>query len=320
MPIHEVHYGYGVAINNIAKSLDFLGHQITFNDPTTPVAFNWCQPNLFKMNRRQYQILYFPWESTQFKPRWLEICNGKGVDEVWTTSPWCKKIFEDVGVNKSIQVFNHGVGAEWAPRLRRRNGPVKYIIDGGPANRKGWQEGFDAFREVFKDDPTKATLTIKARQRSLVRWHDQRGYVKNPDLLPNVTVNTKDMKPNELIQLYRNHDVNIYASAGEGWGLIPHQSIATGMPTICTAEWAGYKDYLGDLALRSKYGITKWQGEHPGMMPHPDTNHLRELVQLSYDDFENQAEQFFARSFEVHERYDWIELTREAFAHVTNRF
>ncbi len=51
--------------------------------------------------------------------------------------------------------------------------------------------------------------------------------------------------------MYHQHDVMIYPTYGEGFGFIPFQALATGMPVISTHEWADYKKYLGPLKLNS---------------------------------------------------------------------
>lgn len=312
--------GFGVAINNIYRSLIALGHDPVINDETAPVAFNWMQPHMFKPTPGQYQILYFPWESTKFLEKWTDICNSEGVDEVWTTSDWCKEVFIAEGITKPITVFNHGIESIWTPKKRIRKGPVRYLNMGGPANRKGWQESFDAFRDIFGDDPRKATLTIKANERSLVRWFDERQFVHSPSELRNVKVITTKLSTPELVKMYHEHDVNIYPSYGEGWGFIPHQSLATGMQTICTEEWAPYKQYLGDLGLKSHYGPTKWHGEHEGDVCYPDLGDLREKLVISYDEFEDQSQKFFKQSWDIHHEYDWKTLTEKAFEKVVEKF
>lgn len=314
--------GFGNAISNVYKSLKTLGHTVSVNDATAPVRLNWMQPDLYQPNGFQYDILYAPWESTELRTGWKEIINAGNVQEFWTTSPWCKKIFEEAGIEKEkpINVFQHGISSEWKPIKRKRSGPLKFLIVDAEANRKGWQEAFDAFRAVFGDDPRKATLTIKTRQICMARWIDDYNSVRSPAELRNVEINISRLSNQEMVQLYHDHDVFIGPSYGEGFGFLPFQMLATGGPTICTKEWAPYDKYLGDLALRSNYGRTKWEGEHPGDVCYPDQEHLEELIRLSYEDFENQSQKFFKQSLDLHAEYDWVRLTERAFKDLDQMF
>lgn len=314
--------GFGHAISNIYQSLANLGHTVSVNDKTAPLQFHWMQPDLCQPVGHAYNILYFPWESTKLRTAWKDMCNRPLLDEIWTTTPWCRDILVAEGIEKKepIKVFQHGISSEWSPKYRTRRGPLKFLIVDAEANRKGWQEAFDAFRAVFQDDPTKATLTIKTRQHSRVRWFDEMNRVHSPQELANVNVVIGRVSNEEMVQMYQDHDVFLGPSYGEGFGFLPFQMLATGGPTICTREWAPYAHYLGDLALDSTYGETKWQGEHPGQVCYPDQKHLEELIRFVYDDFENQAAQFFSRSFDLHAEYDWNRLTKHAFENVISRF
>lgn len=169
VPIDYTQVGYGTAASNMYRSILELGHTALLDDRTAPLQFHWKQPHLFQPHG-DYNILYFPWESTEFRTGWLEICNGPRVDEVWTTSDWCKEVFQNIGVEKPITVFPHGIQSVWKPKRRRkRKGPLRFLIVDAEANRKGWQEAFDAFRDVFGTDRSRATLTIKTRQRCYAR-------------------------------------------------------------------------------------------------------------------------------------------------------
>ena len=95
--------------------------------------------------------------------------------------------------------------------------------------------------------------------------------------------------------------------------------LATGGIAITTEEWAPYKDYLGDFALRSSYENSPWWGEHNGDVCYPDMQHARELIQLSYDTFDDQVKCFYARSWQLHYEYDWAKLTQKAFEDLEKR-
>ena len=309
--------GYGNAGWGVINSLNGLGHRVFYDAPVAPVELTFAQPSYFVPNDHQYQILYTPWESTELPFDWLDKFNS--ADEVWTTSDWCKQVYIDCGVTRPIHVYPHGIDVTWQPRKKKRNGPIKFLSVGEPANRKGAQVALNAFRRAFGDDPRRATLTIKAFQRNHTRWPDGQR-VRDPNELPNVTVDTRMLETDYLIDLFNAHDVNVYPSCGEGMGLIPMQSLAQGTPTICTGEWAHYKKYLGDFAIDSHRGPSKWPGEHEGDMFYPDEDHLVELMLKMEQDYNSIATDFFKQSFDFHAEYDWEKLTQDAFEHIFNRF
>lgn len=316
VPVDYTEVGYGQAASNIFRSLLTIGYSTSLDHPTAPIQINFMQPHLFRDKPGTYNVLYFPWESTELRTGWEDICNRPNIDEVWTASDWSAKCLRNLNIKKEIKVYPHGINAIWKPRLRKRTGPLRYLIVDAEANRKGWQESFDAFRDVFGDDPNKATLTIKTRQHCLARWRDDIGRFRFPGDLPNVEVIIGKHTDEQMVELFHSHDVLLFASAGEGWGLIPFQMLATGGLAITTKEWCHYHKYLGDFALRSTYAISPWPGEHPGDVCRVDKKHLRELIRKSYDEFEDQSKIHFKNSFKLHEEYDWVELTREAFADI----
>ncbi len=324
VPINYTEVGWGTAGKAMHDSLIALGHTVTMDDPKADVQFHWKQPHLIKPVEGKYNIAMFPWESTQFRFGWLDILNGPNIDEVFTTSRWCAKIFEDEGVTKPIKVYPHGIDSRWKPKRRvLKNRPIRYLIVDAEANRKGWQEAFDAFRWTFPEDgesPRVATLTIKSRQLCMARWKDERNMLHPASDISNVTVKIGAIPDDELVALFHNHDVLIYPSWGEGFGFIPMQMLATGGIAITTAEWCEYDKYLGDFALKSSYFGTKWQGEHPGLMCKPDQDHLVSLVRKAYDEFQEQADKHFRLAFDLHEEYDWLKLTEAAFSHVKAKF
>jgi glycosyltransferase involved in cell wall biosynthesis len=54
----------------------------------------------------------------------------------------------------------------------------------------------------------------------------------------------------ELVNLYHRHHVLIYPTWGEGFGFIPAQALASGMPVITTYPWAEYKEFIGPLKIK----------------------------------------------------------------------
>lgn len=310
--------GYGVAGYNICKSLGDLGHKVPFDDPDAPVQLSFVQPEYYAFYDHQYKIGYTPWESTELPEGWLE--NMKQCDEIWTTSEWCKMVYKSAGIRKPIHVYEHGVDPIWTPKKRVRRDKLKFLHLGEPAPRKAAQKTLDVFLEAFGNS-TDVQLTIKAHNTNTTRVYDRyKSIVCTPDQLKNVRVITKEMTEDELVGLYHEHHALVYPSWGEGFGFIPAQALATGMPTICTSEWAPYKDWLNDLGVSGRYARNPWQNAHPGDMIEPDEQSIYEAMMKVYDDFENQSNVFYDQAEDFRVRYDWKNLTENAFKHIVEKF
>lgn len=312
--------GYGYAGLNIVNSLKQLGHFVPYSNSKAPVQLNFAQPEHFKMHKDQYQIGYTPWESTKIPDRWINMM--KACDELWTTSNWCANVFEDNGF-KNIKVYPHGIEDIWKPKKRNEKEVIKFLHVGEPAPRKAGQMVVDAFSQLFGNNP-KYSLTIKAYFNNTTRIYNN--YLdKNIIGLPhqvynNINVITEQLSDLELVKLFHDHDVLLYPSYGEGFGFIPLQALATGMPTICTENWAHYKNYLGPLALRSELVDSPWPFPHEGKMFEPEYQHLLEVMRDVVHNFKAYSGYYYAQASKIHKEYNWIQLTDNAFKDVVKKF
>lgn len=313
--------GYGYAGDRIRDSLNQLGHSVDFHDPSADVQMNFCQPPLYSKQPAKYNIGYTPWESTSLPEDWM--AGFDAVDEVWTTSPWCKEQYQRLGVTKPLHVFEHGIDSIWSPHKRNPHRKIRFLHVGEPAPRKGGQMAMEAFVAAFgcQDD---VSLTIKANGHSAIRVYAsnvRRSRVRSILGLPhevyrNITVIDHSLSTEDLVQLYHEHDVLVYPSWGEGFGLIPLQGLATGMPTICTGAWAPYARHLQNLSLDSREYESPWPDIHPGNMYEPSFDHLVELYKMSYHRYDELADKFYTAAPNVHSDYNWNSLTKNAFNHL----
>jgi glycosyltransferase involved in cell wall biosynthesis len=304
--------GYGYATWHIIESLKKLGHNVPFQDYRAPIQLNFAQPFQYKLHRDQYQISYTPWESTVVPQNWfpmLEYC-----DEIWTTSDWCANVFEDNGM-KNVKVYAHGIDSVWTPLRRQDDGVIKFLHVGEPAPRKAGQMAVNAFIELFGNNPN-YHLTIKAYNNNTTRIFNNfsdKEIIGLPDAMyNNITVLPDEIEEEDLIKLYHDHDVLLYPSYGEGFGFIPLQALATGMPTICTEAWAHYDKFLGPLALRSTV-IDSPFSNLPGKVYEPNYKHLLELMKDVALNFNAYSGFYFAQAPKIHKEYNWVQLTKNAF-------
>jgi glycosyltransferase involved in cell wall biosynthesis len=317
--------GFGYAGQNIRQSLTSLGHQVSLFDESADVQLNFCHPTYYEHSNSQYQIGYSPWESSALPQGWLEGFNS--VNEVWTTSQKCKEWFGNAGVTKPIYVYEHGVEPIWSPKRRKPQKKIRFLHIGEPAPRKGGQLALEAFRSAFESQDD-VHLTIKVQGHNTTRAYlsnIRRGGPRNILGLPhqvyqNVSLVDDNLSAEELVGLYHSHDVLVYPSWGEGFGLIPLQGLATGMPTICTGAWAPYERFLGNLSLDSQEYPSPWPDFHPGNMYKPDEHHLVELYRYSYENFDALSKIHFDNAEDVHSQYNWNTLTKNAFDYLEKKF
>jgi len=317
--------GYGYAGKNIVKSLNKLGHYVTFADPKSEIQLNFTQPQHFKLHRKQYQVAYTPWESTEMNPDWVERFNE--CDEVWTTSDWCAKVFKDNGITKPIYVYPHGIESTWVPKKRfvKEGEPLKFLHVGEPSPRKDGQLVVNTFIKLFGNNPN-YHLTIKAHKFSTVRVYDHEDSIIGVphELYSNIDLITDEISEENLVKLYHDHHVLVYPTWGEGFGFIPLQGLATGMPVISTYDWSHYMDYMGPLKLDSKLTDETMPNfisdGHIGKMFKPDAKHLEELMLNVSNNYKAYSGYYFAQSTKIHEDYNWDQLTKKAFERLSKKF
>ena len=307
--------GYGRAGFGIVTSLQRLGHRVPWNDPTAPVKINFCFPSVFidSLNTDQHNVYLGVWESTRLKPEWLDIIPQ--VDEVWTASEWCKRIYEDNGF-KVTNVYPHGLDPSWAPKKRTVGSKVRFLFEGG-ASRKNPQIAFDAFKAAFGNS-NDVQLIMKEKYASSVREYQGGNIVGTPG--GNVKVITKVFEEDAMIQLFNEAHCLVLPTSGEGFSLPPLQMLGTGAPVIATEECIDYSDYFGGLGLKSEYINSPWQGMHPGKVLKPDFDDLVDKYRYVYDNIEILLPQFYKQSWKVHTEYDWDTLTETAFKNIVNKY
>lgn len=330
--------GYWYAAKNITEALERLGVRVTFNDPSADIMLNFCQPQDYRHYEGQYNIGYTPWESSgmsgpffaqrppeglqglglgyrdESKPleTWPEVIN-QVTDEFWTTNDLGMKWFLEGGVDRPTYIFEHGIEPLWTPMQRFGNGPITFLHVGEPAPRKGGQMVFNAFKELFGNDPD-YRLIIKGHGESLIRDMDPANMIRRPDeLIHNVKVITTDMSTEELVGLYYSATCLVYPSWGEGFGFIPLQAMASGMPVIMNTSWANFREYSVGLDVEDRLAPSPWPDIHPGNMMEPSFESLKANMLEFAANTERYTQDAFSHAPLVHKAYDWDNVVYQAF-------
>lgn len=274
--------GYGYVSIELIKALNRAQVRTDFNSPDHKVHISWIQPEWYEGYSHQYRIGYTPWESSVIPAGWREIFDSR--DEVWTTSTYCKRVYEDFGVQSPVKVIPHGINSEHYPVNYDRTLDDTFIFlhIGGPTERKGGQKVLDAFLELFEGNKN-AHLILKSTGPSETRWYDRQKNLRPPFEHPQVTVVDYQISAEDMMKLYSAAHCMVYPSNGEGFGLIPFQSIATGLPTI-TTNGTGMSDFA-HLSIPLDWTPSDGEGLHLGEWCEPSMTDLKSKMLDVYDDF-----------------------------------
>lgn len=307
IPLDEMGFGngFGYAAEHITKSLVKIGHEL--GEENADVQLWWDQPHWIEWEKGQYHIAYFPWESTKLLQGWKEILNT--ADEIWTPSPiiaeWLKT---EMHLIPPVFVFEHGIDDIWVPKKRVIKDEIKFLNLGFEAARKYGPQTLQAFRKGFADRED-VSLTLKTYMPSWAIEYKGK-----------INLYNKKIPIQKLLDLFMDHDVFMFVSAGEGFGLPPLQAMATGMPTVINDAWCPYSEFLDpNLKVSSKIVTSPWQDIHPGKMFRPDFDEFIDKMRYVADNYDASHEFALKQAEIIHEKYKWTTLTKEAFDALESR-
>lgn len=286
--------GFGVAGRSIYNAIGRTGHEV---DPDAEVAVYFTHPENFGTDA-DYNIGYFPWESTEPREGWRR--KMRKMDEIWVTSPVMLDYVKEWGFD--ARVFEHGVNSKWTPVARKRDKKLTFLHQGIEAVRKGGKDALAAFSAAFagRDDIQlimKTPLDVQAFE------------------FGNVTTNTQLLPAKQLRELYNNAHVMIAPSYGEGFGIPAFDALGTGMPVIVTAGVFPYEGIFTDprLVVDSKPINSLWPNIHPGQMLQPDFDDLVDKLRAVEEDWIDYAVDAHFNARAIHEDQTWDDVTKAMF-------
>jgi glycosyltransferase involved in cell wall biosynthesis len=317
------HFGYALAFHKIKDSinnikLDGEKIKVTRNDPDTKIQlFMGSNPGQFHPN--QYKIQMTQWESTLAPASWKKF--AENYNEFWTANQFGANAIIRSGVpaNK-VFVYEHGIdGSIWTPKLRGQNDKVRFLHVDSDNPRKRSDLALWAFKKAFGDNPNyELTLKYSLKKNkyydtfdnSKVDWNDPVIMEKHGRWDNNVRYIEEITSTEDLVKIYHYHDVLVYPSEGEGFGFIPLQALATGMPVISTGVWASYEKYFNGNTIDSNLGPSTFMNHYPGKCVIPIPRSTVELMKKVANNIDEQCKLFYNRAPEVIEEYSWENKTK----------
>jgi len=253
-------------------------------------------PGFRKFYNHQYKIYGTHLEATKVWSHWIKTMNQ--ADEIWVGNNFAAEAVINSGVTTPTFVFEHGIDDMWKPKKRGKNGKIRFLhVDSGsPRKRADMVE--EAFITLFGNNPN-VELTLK--------YHSHEGGSNQglSSLLPNIKKIWKTLSQEEMVELFYNHDVLVYPSEGEGFGFIPLQALATGMPVISTGRWCSYEKYLGQNIIESTIGHTRYTGYFEGDVVLANFESLMHLMLKVYNDIDTECDYYYNQAKAVYKEYNW---------------
>lgn len=308
-------FGYSYGYSRICKHFNkftYNGEKLNVvqNSPESNIQMFYMEPEWYnlktmtsfrspsfnKFHNHQYKIYGTHLETTRVWSHWIDSMNS--VDEIWVGNQFAADSVANSGVTTPTYVFEHGIDDMWKPRMRGVNDKIKFLhIDSGsPRKRADLVE--KAFITLFGNN-NNVELTLKYHTD---QFSSNKGV---SSLFSNINKIYKTLSQEEMVDLFNDHDVLVYPSEGEGFGFIPLQALASGMPVISTSRWCSYDKYFKDNIIESTIGPTSYSGYFEGEVVLADFDSLMYLMLNFYNNVSSQCKFYYEQAPIVYKEYNW---------------
>ena len=242
----------------------FVPDDITLHEHAD-VMVNMLQPYQIKgFYKGQHRTCFTMWESTELHPRgalWIRF-----YDQILVPCDHNVELF--LRYHKNVKKVPLGVDHKvWKATPRPENKRFRFHAGGSQWLRKG----LDIVLEAFKRADLDAELHLKPNPEA---------HGVPPLILPdNVFMHRHWFTQDETVKFFNDADCYIAATRGEGFGLMPLQAMAMGIPTIINAS-SGQAEFADLASIVVPHGQSK--SLYGGLWDETDPDDLAEAMRHMY--------------------------------------
>ena len=299
----EHNSGYGRFGFETAKALKGLGVELAGDigneESDVELAHEalWLStpPHVRGWYEEQHATIFTMWESTEIPPGFRE--NLHNFDRVIVPSLQNKELYERF--HDDVRYVPLGVDPlVWSPTRRPPVNRDFIFITGGFGPRKGADQVRRAFLRVFPDGHGDGPLAPVPKL--IIRARDAE---PGPGIVPI----SSGVSAQGEIDLYASAHCFVSGSKGEGWGLMPCQALASGLPTILgnAHGHAAFAHHGIPLDVHSYKcdGATFW-GDG-GEWWEPDFDQMCEAMYDVYHNYAQYEQQAMENAYHVGAEFNW---------------
>jgi glycosyltransferase involved in cell wall biosynthesis len=253
---------YPVAVdkNDYPDNYNFAGlsdyninmfHELQYVGDIAETLSVWNFPPPQFKTKGKINIGYADYEVNRMPPDWVEQCNM--MDEIWTSSLFCKNVFIESGVQKNIKVIPHAIDSHlWhssvspLPIQNRRGFCFLFVSEWMP--RKGIYELLRAWFSAFssKDDVYLILKTYLGEYGNINNIRKEVEKIRQEfdltqDRCAPILFYSDFIEDHKMPNLFQCADVLVAPSLGEGFGLSVAQAQMMGIPVIAT-DWSALSE------------------------------------------------------------------------------
>jgi glycosyltransferase involved in cell wall biosynthesis len=325
-------YGYSTSFKNIRNSFKNFKYnntqlEVVSNNPKPIIQIHYeIDPHHISSLPHQYKIDFSHFEST-IAPKSKVEYYKKNSKENWVSSPWSKQALVNAGIDENkVYIYELGIDKDkFTKSLRGNKDKIRFLFIGDTVgDRKRPDLVISAFKKLFNNDQN-YELTLKigfGSPKTQNNWNSEDTLKTGGEWIDtNIRYIKDNVTTEEMNSIVNFHDIFVFPSEAEGFGLTPLECLSTGMPTISTWEWASYSRYLLNNKIQSTIGPsnTDWGYEKDGDALNPNIDSIVYLMKNNADNIKDISKIFYNQVDDIVNDYSYDNISNKFLNNMVKR-